>query len=97
MTARRPQRRRLDDVVAAGNTLESLEAIRDQIARDIESCESMRDKAALYLRLADVIGSIQTMRPAAAEGDSVDEIAARRAARRAGAAKRSPRARRSAK
>lgn len=79
---------RLSDVVAGGVTLATLEAMRDQIAADLECCEQMRDKAALYLRLADVVKTIEEYRPPAVEGDSVDEIAARRAARRSGAASR---------
>lgn len=86
---------RLTAVVAAGNTLASLEAMRDQIAADLEQCGQMRDKAALYLRLADVLKTIDDLRPPAVEGDSVDEIAARRATRRSGTAARSPRAKRS--
>ncbi len=74
------------EVVRAGETLSTLEAIRDQIAADLQACESMRDKAALYLRLADVLKTIDEVRPAVVKGDAVDEIAARRAARRAGAA-----------
>jgi len=85
---------RFADVVSAGNTLATLEAMRDQIAADLEVCEQMRDKAALYLRLADVVKTIEEYRPPAVEGDSVDEIAARRAARRTGTASRSARANR---
>jgi uncharacterized protein HemX len=72
----------LSEVVAAGNTLKSLEAMRDQIASDLDACNSMRDKASLYLRLADVIKSIDEVRPAETKGDAVDEIAARRSSRR---------------
>jgi uncharacterized protein HemX len=74
--------RSLAEVVAAGETLASLEAMRDQIAADLQSCESMRDKAALYLRLDGALKSIDELRPATVKGDAVDEIAARRAARR---------------
>lgn len=94
MTARKSPPR-LAEVAAGGDTLATLESMRDQIARDLDGCESMRDKAALYLRLADVVKTIQEIRPAGVEGDSVDEIAARRAARRSGAAARPSRAKRS--
>jgi hypothetical protein len=47
----------------------------------------MRDKAALYLRLADVLRTLEELRPETVKGDAVDEIAARRASRRAGTAK----------
>lgn len=70
------------DVIAAGVYLASLEATRDQIAADLDGCESMRDKASLYLRLADVLERIESARPVEQKGDAVDEIAKRRAARR---------------
>jgi hypothetical protein len=76
------------DVVKGGDTLATLEALRNEISADLEVCESMRDKAALYLRLADVVKTIHEIRPPAVKGDSVDEIAARRATRRAGTASR---------
>jgi hypothetical protein len=83
------------EVVRAGVTIASLEAMRDQIAADLQACESMRDKAALYLRLADVLRTLEELRPQIVKGDSVDEIAARRSARGAGPAARAARANRS--
>lgn len=83
------------DVVGSGDTLAALEAMRDQIAADLLDCDAKRDKAALYLRLADTLARIEELRPDTAKGDTVDEIAARRAARRAGPASRPPRANRS--
>lgn len=83
------------EVVAAGETVAAMEAMRDQIAADLQACESMRDKASLYLRLADVLKTIDELRPQTVKGDSVDEIAARRAARGAGPAARPARAKRS--
>lgn len=82
MATRKAQPPTFSEVVAAGETLASLEAMRDQIAADLQSCESMRDKAALYLRLDGALKSIDELRPATVKGDAVDEIAARRAARR---------------
>lgn len=76
----------LSEVVRAGQTLESLEAMRDEIAADLDGCDAVKDKAALYLRLTDVIDRIDRLRPAGAKGDVVDEIASRRVARGAGAA-----------
>ncbi len=84
--------RSFTEVIRAGETLTSLEALRDQIAGDLGRCESMRDKAALYLRLSDTLARIEELRPNTVKGDTVDEIAARRAARRAGPAPRPPRA-----
>ena len=69
--------------VTSGSYLEGLIATRDAIVYDLAACESMRDKAALYLRLADVMERIEAARPTEQKGDAVDEIAARRAARRA--------------
>lgn len=74
--------------------LAGLRALRDSIAGDLIACEQMRDKAALYKRLEDVLQQIEALEPSKAEGDSVDEIAARRAARRAGTTKGSGRAQR---
>ena len=76
----------LSEALKSGQLLTSLEALRDEIAADLDSCESKRDKAALYLRLTDVLARIEEVRPVQAKGDVVDEIASRRAARRAGAA-----------
>lgn len=72
--------------IASGDYLKSLEATRDRIAADLEACGSMRDKAALYLRMSDVLARIEEARPAKPKGDAVDEIAQRRAARRASSA-----------
>lgn len=84
----------LSKVVAEGQTLGSLESMRDSIAADLDMCDSMRDKAALYARLADVLARIDAIRPAESNGDVVDEIAARRSARGAGSTARSSRAKR---
>lgn len=72
-------------VVASGDYLATLRATRDRIAADLEACESMRDKAALYLRMADVLQRIEDAKPQEQKGDVVDEITQRRAARRASA------------
>lgn len=92
---RKPAPASFAEVIQAGVTVSSLEAMRDQIAADLELCEAMRDKAALYLRLADVLKTLEELRPQVVKGDSVDEIAARRAARGAGPAPRQARAKRS--
>jgi hypothetical protein len=87
----KPPQPTFSEVVRAGETLAAMEAMRDQIAADLQACESMRDKASLYLRLADVLKVIDEIRPAVVKGDAVDEIAARRAARRASTASRAAR------
>lgn len=84
----------LPDSVGAG-FLAGLVAVRDQIAADLEQCDSMRDRAALYMRLVDVLARIEEAKPAEAKGDAVDEIAARRSARRSGTSAYSSRAKHS--
>lgn len=92
--SRESRERSFTEVITSGDYLASLEAIRDAIAADLAVCESMRDRAALYLRLSDVMAKIEDARPRPARGDVIDEIAARRAARRSGAAQDSARAKR---
>ena len=72
--------------VLSGDELAALEAVRNAIVADLDACESMRDKAALYKQLQDVLKRISDVKPAEQKGDAVDEIAARRSARRAGGA-----------
>lgn len=78
-----------------GPTVEALEAVRDAVAADLLVCDSMRDRAALYLRLTDVLVRLDELRPSKAEVDAVDEIAQRRSARRSARAKGSSSAKRS--
>ena len=92
--AAKPPPPSFSEVIAGGDTVASLEAMRNQIAADLLDCDSKRDKAALYLRLTDVLKTLEELRPETVKGDSVDEIAARRAARRAGTASRAARAKR---
>lgn len=80
--------------VTSGDYLAGLEATRDAIVADLGACESMRDKAALYSRLESTMKLIKEATPVKAKGDVVDEIAQRRTARRASAAKSAPRAKR---
>lgn len=78
-----------------GDRLATLRTLRDDLAGAIDRCESMRDLAALAARLQSVMDEITRLEPAQAKGDVVDEIAKRRAARRASAASGSARAKRS--
>lgn len=71
--------------VTSGDHVKALSALRDQITADIAECESMRDKAALYLRLSDVLAQLSEARPAEVKVNPLDEIAKRRAARRSSA------------
>ena len=85
----------LSAAMSSDDYLAALTATRDAIASDLTACESMRDKAALYGRLESTLKLIEAAKPAEQKGDTVDEIAKRRAARRASAAKSSGRAKRS--
>jgi uncharacterized protein HemX len=87
----------IPEAVAKNELLPGLQAVRDQIAADLEACAAMRDRAALYARLVDVLARIDELAPAIPKGDTVDEIARRRADRRASAAKGAPRAKSQAK
>lgn len=80
--------------VCSGDELAALEAVRNAIVSDLEDCESMRDRTALYKQLQDVLKRISDVKPAEQKGDAVDEIAARRAARRSGGSSGSGRAKR---
>lgn len=62
--------------------LETLKALRDRLASDIDDCESMRDLAALSLRLQSVLEQIDEIEGSATQSASpADEIAQRRRAR----------------
>lgn len=52
------------DLVSAaqsGNRRETLEALRDKIAKSIQGCESGRDVAALSKRLMEVMNEIDSL------------------------------------
>lgn len=74
------------DAAASGDRLATLQNLRDLIAEKIDACESMRDIPALAARLQAVMDQIADLDVKDA-GDGIDEIAQRRAARRAGTAK----------
>ena len=77
----------LVDAAGSGSELTLLEALRDDLARQLDECDSSRDYAALSLRLMDAvkrISELQGEKPV--ERRSVlDELAKRRASRSAGA------------
>lgn len=85
----------LSESAPSGDRLATLHDLRDLLARQIEGCESLRDLAALSGRLQSVLAEIDELTPKEASGDGIDEIAKRRAARRAGPAKGQARAKRS--
>ena len=74
--------------------LVALLALRDTLSASIAECDSMRDLASLSREYRAVMAEIDALAPPEKKGDAVDEIAERRAARRAGAAKGSARAQR---
>ena len=85
----------LSAAMSSGDYLAGLQATRDAIVSDLAACESMRDKAALYGRLESTLKLIEAAKPAEQKGDAVDEIAKRRAARRAGTSAAAGRSKRS--
>lgn len=63
--------------------LDTLKALRDRLARDIDDCQSKRDLASLALRLQSVLEQIDEIEGASGQSEDspADEIAARRRAR----------------
>ena len=86
---------KLSESAASGSRLSALHDLRDLLARNIETCDSLRDLAALSGRLQSVLAEIDELTPKEATGDGIDEIAKRRATRRSSAAKSEGRAKRS--
>lgn len=78
----------LKESASTGDRLAALRDLRDLLARSIEECESLRDMAALSGRFQAVLEDISKLEGPKEVGDGVDEIAQRRAARRAGSASR---------
>ncbi len=74
-------------VAATGDRLATLEALRDRLAAKLDAYQeprdTPRDMAVLALRLTDVLAQIDG-RPTSRQVSRADEIAERRAARRAG-------------
>ncbi len=74
--------------------LADLEALRDNLLGWLDECPPDR-KAALVGQYRATLAEIDELTPKKAEGDGIDEIAKRRAARKSGAAAGSSRAKRS--
>ena len=72
----------LVEIVAAGDRRESLIALRDELARRL--VEADKDVAAIARQLFNTLQAIAEL-PAPAERSTLDEIAAKRAARRTAA------------
>ena len=74
--------------------LVALTPLRDTLSASIAECDSMRDLPSLSREYRAVMAEIALLAPPEKKGDAVDEIAERRAARRAGAASGSSRSER---
>jgi hypothetical protein len=68
-------------VVQSGDRRQSLEAIRDRLASELDEAEG-RDVAPIAKELRNVIDTIEAL-PGAREGSKSDDLAAQRAKRRA--------------
>ena len=70
----------LADVVAGGDRVKSLRALRDRLAVDLDGCGSLRDLASLSQRMMDVLAQIEACETAKpeSEGTALDELTARR-------------------
>lgn len=66
----------------SGDRVATLRALRDRIAKEIETAEQSRDVAALARQLTLILGEIATLAPPAQKkGTPLDELRERRAAR----------------
>ena len=76
--------------VNTGDRLKALEALRDELAAAIDSCDSPRDLASLAARLMDALAQVDELKAAtpAQEGTPLDALRQRREARKSGAAGR---------
>jgi len=72
----------LVEIVAGGDRRESLIALRDELARRMVAAD--KDIAAIARQLTNILQAIAEL-PAPAERSTLDEIAAKRAARRTAA------------
>lgn len=72
----------LSAAVATGDYRTSLVAIRDHLAERLHQCKYPKDAAPLARELRECLAEIEKI-PAEMTGDGVDDVAAKRAARRA--------------
>jgi hypothetical protein len=72
----------LSAAVSGGTRLDALRALRDDLARQIEGCESSQGAAALSRVLVQVLEQIDELAPPLpAKGTVLDEVKAKRAER----------------
>lgn len=69
---------------ASGDRIATLRALRDRIAKEIESTDSSRDVASLARQLSLVMAEIDELSPPVKKGTPLDELHSRRSARGAG-------------
>lgn len=62
MAARKKQEKTLVEAAKSGNTLATLERLRDKLAEQIETCDSGRDMAALSRQLSQVLDQIDDVK-----------------------------------
>ncbi len=81
-------------VVATGERLASLRALRDRLAADLDACGSARDVVGLAGRLTDVLAQIEAAEREnpTVKGTALDELAKRRKAAGRSDASGAPRA-----
>lgn len=70
-------------------TLAKLRAVRDSIAHDLDHLQSIKERASLYARLLDTLDRIAVLsdKKVNTPKEMIDEIAARRTARRSAASR----------
>lgn len=71
----------LPESARSGDRVAALRDLRDVLARQIDTCASPRDLAALSGRLQSVLSEIDELAPVEVVGDPLDELARIRAAR----------------
>jgi len=64
----------LVSAAASGDRRATLVALRDAIARTIQTCESGRDMASLSKRLMEVMGELDAMEDPDADVDEFDAV-----------------------
>jgi len=74
----------LKDTVVKNDHLKSLIALRDRLADEIDNATMARDIGTLSKQLVEVLEQIALIKPA--EGSVIDELGAKREARRRGIA-----------
>lgn len=74
---------KLSTAVESDEELKGLRALRRELAKQLEECDSKRDYAALSLRLMDVMERISELKKAVpVQASAFDEIRARRERKR---------------